>query len=265
MLATVGAKIILVARTEEKLQAAKAEIEAHGKDKGCQVFTYSCDISDATSVDKMVKQVETEHGGVDILINNAARSIRRSVVQSFERFHDFERTMQLNFFGSLRVTMGFLPGMAKKDSGHIINISSIAVLNRTPRFAAYSASKAALEAFSQCANTEFDNIRFTIVNMPLVRTPMIAPTKFYQNVPTMSPEEAALLIKEGIIKQPERIATNLATFAQVLHAIVPRISWLIMNTAYHTFPEVADEKDKSAKELSPAQNLFAQIMRGIHW
>jgi len=155
--------------------------------------------------------------------------------------------------------------MIEKKRGHVINISSIAVLNRTPRFSAYTASKAALEAFSECANTEFDDIDFTIINMPLVRTPMIEPTKFYRNVPTMSPEEATDLVQRAIIEKPERIATRLGIFAQVLHAILPKLSWLIMNTAYHTFPEVADEKDKSAKQLSPAQQAFAQFMRGIHW
>jgi len=256
-----GARVILVARGEDKLLEAKKELEA----KGGKVFIYSCDLSDTAAIDNMVKQVETEHGGVDVLINNAARSIRRSVAMSVDRLHDYERTMQLNFFGSLRVTLGFLPTMIKKKTGHVINISSIAVLNRTPRFSAYTASKAAMEAFSQCANTEFDNIRFTIVNMPLVRTAMIAPTKFYQNVPTMSPEEAADLVQQAIIYKPERIATRLAIFAQVIHAITPKLSWLIMNTAYNTFPEVADEKDKSAKELSPAQQAFSQFMRGIHW
>lgn len=257
-----GAKVILVARDEEKLRLAKADLETR---KGGTVFTYSCDISDPNACDQLVRQVEAEHGGVDILINNAARSIRRSVKMSFDRMHDYERTMQLNFFGSLRITMGFLPKMAEKKQGHVINISSIAVLNRTPRFSAYTASKAALEAFSQCANTEFDDVRFTIVNMPLVRTAMIEPTKFYRNVPTMSPEEATDLIQRAIIEQPERLATRLGIFAQVLHAIVPKLARLVMNTAYHTFPEVADEKDQSAKQLSPAQQAFTQFMRGIHW
>jgi NAD(P)-dependent dehydrogenase (short-subunit alcohol dehydrogenase family) len=257
-----GAKVILVARDEEKLRIAKEDMETR---TGGLVFTYSCDISDTEACDRLVKQVKIDHGGVDILINNAARSIRRSVMMEMERLHDYERTMQLNFFGSLRVTMGFLSTMIEKKRGHVINISSIAVLNRTPRFSAYTASKAALEAFSECANTEFDDIDFTIINMPLVRTPMIEPTKFYRNVPTMSPEEAADLVQRAIIEKPERIATRLGIFAQVLHAILPKLSWLIMNTAYHTFPEVADEKDKSAKQLSPAQQAFAQFMRGIHW
>jgi NAD(P)-dependent dehydrogenase (short-subunit alcohol dehydrogenase family) len=259
--AEAGAKVILVARGEDKLLLAKKEIE----EKGGTVFIYPCDLTDFDAVDKMIQSVETEHGGVDILINNAGRSIRRSVAMSVDRFHDYERVMRLNFFGSLRVTMGFLPTMIKKKQGHVINVSSIAVLNRTPRFSAYSASKAALEAFSNCANTEFNDIKFTIVNMPLVRTPMIEPTKFYRNVPTSSPEDAADLIQHAIIYKPERLATRLGIFAQVLHAIFPKLSWLIMNTAFHSFPEVADEKDESAKRLSPAQNAFAQFMRGIHW
>ncbi len=138
---------------------------------------------------------------MDILINNAGRSIRRAIASSYDRFHDFERTMQLNYFGSLRLIMGFLPGMAARHRGHIVNISSIGVLTNSPRFSAYVSSKAALDAFSRCAQAEFsDNgINFTTINMPLVKTPMIAPTKMYESVPTLSPDEAADMIVDAII------------------------------------------------------------------
>ncbi len=157
-------------------------------------------MADIASCDTLVQRVMNDHGGVDILINNAGRSIRRAIENSLDRFHDYERTMQLNYFGALRLIMGFIPSMLQKKRGHVINISSIGVLSNAPRFSAYVASKAALDAFSRCAVAEFSDsgIEFTTINMPLVRTEMIAPTKIYQHVPTLSPEEAADLIVQAI-------------------------------------------------------------------
>jgi NAD(P)-dependent dehydrogenase (short-subunit alcohol dehydrogenase family) len=135
--------------------------------------------------------------------------------------------MQLNYFGSLRLIMGLLPGMAQRHRGHIINISSIGVLTNAPCFSAYVASKAALDAFSCCAQAEFsDNaINFTTVNMPLVKTPMIAPTKMYDSLPTWSSDEAADFIVEAIVERPVRLATRLGTFAQIFYAIAPRAAF----------------------------------------
>ncbi|MGB2789913.1 MAG: SDR family oxidoreductase, partial [Dokdonella sp.] len=183
--AAAGAKVIVCARGEDELAATKAEIEAAGG----TCHTYRVDLADLASCDEFVAKVSAEHGGADILINNAGRSIRRAIASSYDRFHDFERTMQLNYFGSLRLIMGFLPRMAERHRGHIINISSIGVLTNAPRFSAYVSSKAALDAFSRCAQAEFSDqgINFTTINMPLVKTPMIAPTKMYDSVPTLSP------------------------------------------------------------------------------
>jgi NAD(P)-dependent dehydrogenase (short-subunit alcohol dehydrogenase family) len=177
--------------------------------------------------------------------------------------------MQLNYFGSLRLIMGVLPVMEKKRKGHIINISSIGVLSNAPRFSAYVASKAALDAFSRCASAEFSDagIKFTTINMPLVRTPMIAPTKMYENVPTITPEEAAAMVKQAVIYQPQRIATRLGIFAQVLHAVAPKVSEIVMNSAFRMFPESAAAKGVKAHqaEASQEQVAFASLMRGIHW
>ena len=152
-----------------------------------KVVTYSADLASLESCDTMVAWLIENYGGVDVLINNAGRSIRRGIESSKERFHDYERTMQLNYFGCLRTTMGLLPGMAAKRKGHVVNISSIGVLTNAPRFSAYVASKAALDAWTRCAASEYLDVgvTFTTINMPLVRTPMIAPTKIYQNVPTL--------------------------------------------------------------------------------
>ncbi|MER2603055.1 MAG: SDR family NAD(P)-dependent oxidoreductase, partial [Candidatus Competibacter phosphatis] len=217
----------------------------------------------------LLRRVLDDHGGVDILVNNAGRSIRRAIENSLDRFHDYERTMQLNYFGALRLIMGFIPSMLQKKRGHIINISSIGVLSNAPRFSAYVASKAALDAFSRCAAAEFSDsgIEFTTINMPLVRTAMIAPTKIYEHVPTLSPEEAADLIVQAIIDRPERIATRVGIFAQVLHAVAPKVYAVIMNTAFRLFPEssAAQSQQPDTQEPSLEQISFAQLTRGIYW
>ena len=199
-LASAGAKILLVARNEEKLRETQAEITAAGGES----HTYSADISEAAACEGLVRKVSQDHGGVDVLVNNAGRSIRRSIARSYDRFHDYERTMQLNYFGSLRLTLGFLPGMTERRRGHVINISSIGVLSNAPRFSAYVASKAALDAFTRCAASEYADlgVHFTTINMPLVKTPMIAPTKIYDYVPTLTPDEATGLVVEAIIRNP---------------------------------------------------------------
>ena len=208
-------------------------------------------------------------GPVEVLVNNAGRSIRRGISTSYDRFHDYERTMQLNYFGSLRMIMGVLPMMEKRRSGQIINISSIGVLSNAPRFSAYVASKAALDAFSRCAAAEFSDtgVSFTTINMPLVRTPMIAPTKMYDNVPTISPEEAAAMVKQAVIYKPQRIATRLGVFAQVLHAVAPKVAEIVMNSAFRMLPDSAAAKGlkDQQSEASQEQVAFASLMRGIHW
>ncbi|MFC3193631.1 SDR family oxidoreductase [Marinicella sediminis] len=266
MLADAGAHLIVVARGEEKLnETAKAL-----KKRGAKVSAYTADLSDEKSAKTLVDVVLKDLGGVDYLINNAGRSIRRSIALSYDRFHDFQRTMDLNYFGSLRLIMGFLPGMAERRHGQVINISSIGVLTNAPRFSAYVASKAALDAFSRCAASEYNdhNVAFTTINMPLVRTPMIAPTKMYNNVPTISPEEAALFIKDAIIRRPQRIATRLGIFAQVMHAVAPKSMEVMMNTAFNMFPDSSAARGESSstpREVSPEQMAFASLMRGVHW
>ncbi|MFO1415441.1 MAG: SDR family NAD(P)-dependent oxidoreductase [Burkholderiales bacterium] len=180
--------------------------------------------------------------------------------------------MQLNYFGALRLIIEFLPKMIEQRQGHIINISSIGVLSNAPRFSAYVASKSALDSFSACAASEFldKGVNFTTINMPLVRTPMIAPTKMYENVPTLSPEEAADLVVEAIVYKPVRIATRLGVFGAVCHAAAPRLTQILLNTAFNMFPDSAaaqGKKGESAQqqELSPEQIAFAQLTQGIHW
>ena len=269
--AEAGAITIICGRGEDKLAEAKKEIMAFaGKD--AKVFTYSVDIADAASCAEFVKTLEEVHGGVDFLINNAGRSIRRAIEASYDRFHDYERTMQLNYFGSLRVTMGLLPGMVAKRKGHVVNLSSISVLVNAPRFSAYVASKAALDAWTACAASEFQDqgITFTTVNMPLVRTPMTAPTKIYENMPLLDPGVAADMVVQSCINKPTRVATRLGTTVALLHAVAPRVTQIMMNTTFRMFPDSSaakgDKGEKSAKPgLSAEATAMAEMMRGIHF
>ncbi len=264
-LAEAGAKVIMVARGADALRETQADIDKRGGES----YWYSCDLTSLEEIDALLGKVLADHGHVDILVNNAGRSIRRAIHLSFDRFHDFERTMQLNYFGSLRMTMGLLPTMMERRRGHVINISSIGVLSNAPRFSAYVASKAALDSFARCAAAELSHkgISFTTINMPLVRTPMIAPTRIYENVPTISPEEAAELVAEAVIHKPKRVATRLGISAQILHLLFPKAMEISMNTAFQMFPDSTAAKgvkdDQSA--ASAEQIALAQFTRGIHW
>ena len=266
MMGRAGANVIIVARGEEALVETKAEIEADGG----KAFTYTCDLSDYKDAERLVKEVLDDHGAVDVLVNNAGRSIRRSIAMSYDRFHDYERCMQLNYFGALKLIMGFLPSMTENRRGQVINISSIGVLTNAPRFSAYVASKAALDSFSRCAASEFNDagVSFTTINMPLVRTPMIAPTKIYESVPTITPEDAADMVKQAVIFRPQRIATRLGIFAQVLHSVAPKVAEIVMNSAFRMFPDSsASRGEKPGRDDQPTQEqvAFASLMRGIHW
>jgi len=267
-LAEAGAHVVTIAHDKEQLDETVREFEA----AGLKLHAYFGDLADMASAEAVTGQVLADHGVVDILVNNAGRSIRRAIENSFERFHDYERTMQLNYFGCLKVTMTVLPGMIQQKRGHVLNISSIGVLTNAPRFSAYVASKSALDAWTRCAASEFADrgIHFTTINMPLVKTPMIAPTKLYDQVPTLTPEEAAGLVCEAIIHKPVRVASRLGIFGQTLHALVPRVAQIIMNTTFRMFPDSEAAKKKSAAEQSGEQPsadqvAFQQVMRGIYF
>ena len=267
--AEAGATTIICGRDVDKLEEACKE----AKSKGYTFIAYPADIADMADCDRFIQLLHDNHGGVDFLINNAGRSIRRAIESSYDRFHDYERTMQLNYFGCLRVTMGILPAMVAKKKGHVVNISSIGVLTNAPRFSAYVASKAALDAWTRCASSEFadQGISFTTINMPLVRTPMIAPTGLYNNVPTLSPEEAADMIAQACIFKPVRIATRLGITGQLMHALVPRVAQIAMNTSFRMFPDSSAAKGAKPGEKPAKQQLSAeaiamqQMMRGIHF
>jgi NAD(P)-dependent dehydrogenase (short-subunit alcohol dehydrogenase family) len=263
-LARAGAQTLIVARDQEKLDRTRDEFSG----EGLEIEAYSADISDPAQCTAFIQRVLSEHGGIDILVNNAGRSIRRSVEHSYDRLHDLERLMRLNYFAAVQLAMGFLPGMAERRSGHIVNISSISALVAVPRFSAYVASKAALEGWSDCAASEFFDrgVAFTNVNMPIVRTEMIAPTKFYEHVPTLDPAEAAELAVEAIIDRAPRVATRLGRFGQVTRAVSPAALRIVLNTAFRMFPESAAASGVKEAEIAPSadQIAFTQLLKGLY-
>jgi NAD(P)-dependent dehydrogenase (short-subunit alcohol dehydrogenase family) len=261
-----GGVVLLVARSADKLRDLQQQIEKAGG----VAHVHAADLASLESCEALVKEVTEQHGGVDVLINNAGRSIRRSLALSCERFHDFERTMQLNYFGALKLILGFLPGMRERKRGHFVNVSSIGVQTNVPRFSAYVASKAALDAFSRCAAGELvdDGVDITTIHMPLVRTEMIAPTRIYDAFPTLSVDEAAELICGALIDRPKRVSTRLGVFGQVAYALAPKAVDVVMNTAYRLFPDSAaarGERSATAEEPSTEAVAFAHLIPGVHW
>jgi NAD(P)-dependent dehydrogenase (short-subunit alcohol dehydrogenase family) len=264
-LARAGGIPLLVARSADKLEEVRDEIELFGG----SAYVYTADVSDTESIEQLVAQVLSDHPAVDVLVNNAGRSIRRSIALSYDRFHDFERTIQLNYLGAVKLILALLPHMRARKSGHIVNISSIGVQTSPPRFSAYVASKAALDAFTRVVGSETiaDRVTFTTIHMPLVRTPMIAPTKLYNSFPTISPEEAADLICEAVRKKPKQINTRLGTFGEVAYALAPKAVDQLLHLAYRVFPDSAAAKGTVGGDeaVSREQLALAHLTRGVHW
>jgi NAD(P)-dependent dehydrogenase (short-subunit alcohol dehydrogenase family) len=262
-----GARVLLVSRTAERLDELKAEIEAAGG----VAWTYPTDLSDMDACERMVARVLEDHGRVDLLVNNAGRSIRRSLAQSLDRFHDFERTMRLNYFGAVKLMLALVPGMRERRSGHIINISSIGVQSYPPRFGAYVASKSALAALSRCIQPELadDGIAVTNIHMPLVRTPMIAPTGIYQNFPTIDTDQAAEMVLQAILSRPPEVSTRLGKLSEAVDTVSPGLLSFVMTGAYHAFPDSAprdgEGRSGDGEEMSVEAAAMAYLMRGVHF
>jgi len=261
LLSECGAHVILLARTEDKLKMVKENIETLG---GAASY-YPCDLTNMDEIEKTSEKILADFKHVDVLVNNAGRSIRRSVHESVNRFHDFERTMEINYFGAVKIILGFLPTMIGRQTGQIVNISSIGVLANSPRFSAYVASKAALDAFSRClaAEVKGDNIKVTNIFMPLVRTPMIAPTKLYRYMPALMPEEAAMMVAKAIVHKPNSIASNMGKFASATYSLVPAFNVGVQSIGYRIFPSSTAAQTTDSKP-NLAQRAFAKILPGEH-
>ena len=256
-----GGIILLVARRKDQLEEVKNEIESSGG----TAHVHPADLTNMDDIDRMCAEVLEQHETIDILVNNAGKSIRRSVDRAYDRFHDYQRTMQLNYFAAVKLILNVLPVMRERKSGHIVNVSTIGLQMNTPRFSAYVASKAALDAFSRSIGPEIinDGVHITTVYMPLVRTPMIAPTKIYDRFPTLSPHDAGHMIAEAIRKRPKRVATALGSLGQLTYAIAPGAQDLVVNRAYHLIPE-GDQKEPD-HQPTPEERAFVRATRGVHW
>jgi len=230
-----GAVVLLVARRAEELERVAVEIAAAGG----AAHTYVCDLTDGDSVDALVADVLAEHGAVDMLVNNAGRSIRRSLEYSYDRMHDFERTMAVNYFGPVRLTLGLLPAMRAQRFGHVVNVVTWGVQIKAPRFAAYIASKTALDTFSRIAGREAyaDNVTFTNLRLSLVRTRMIAATDAYDRAPAKTPEQAAALVVKALEDRPLTIGTPVSNIAEVLNLVAPRLMDAVSARASQHFPD----------------------------
>jgi NAD(P)-dependent dehydrogenase (short-subunit alcohol dehydrogenase family) len=262
--AQAGGIPVLVARGKDKLEATRATIEG----RGGTAHVYPCDLSDLEAIDALCTQLTTDLPSIDYVVNNAGRSIRRSLKLSQDRFHDFERTMQLNYFGAIRLVMRLIPKMLEGRRGHIVNISSIGVQTNPPRFSAYVASKAALDAWSNVVASELvgDGITFTSIHMPLVRTPMIAPTKIYDKFPTISPAQAADLVIKAMVERPHEINTLLGNAGAVAHTVAPKLAFRVLNMAYHVFPDSAAAKGEGSQGTRESEQIMlAKVFKGVHW
>lgn len=234
-LAAAGATVLLVARTREKLEVIAEDI----RQQGGKAFVYDGNLAVMEDCDRVCQQALTDHGRVDILINNAGRSIRRSIKFALDRFHDYERTMQLNYFGSVRMALNLLPGMLERNEGHIVNVSTVGVQANPARFSAYLSSKWALEGWSWVAANELAHTGVTVstINYPLVRTPMIAPTKIYEYTPTMSPAKAVSWMLDVIITRNKRKVGPMGLAALSMYYLLPKTSESIVNLGYQVVYE----------------------------
>ncbi|GAB2992178.1 SDR family oxidoreductase [Amycolatopsis acidiphila] len=265
-----GGVPLLVARRQHELEEVRDEIVAAGG----SASVYPADLTDEESINKLVKQILDEHGRIDMLVNNAGRSIRRSIKLSFDRFHDYERAMAINYFGAVRLILAVLPHMSERKFGHIVNVSSIGVQGIAPRFSAYVASKAALDYFSKIAATEThgDGITFTTIHMPLVRTPMIRPTKIYDAFPTKSPDQAAEMVLRALKDRPKHIGTPEGYLIQAAYTFLPGLVDAVAYEGFRIFPDSAAaggtgeiKFGKGERHLSKAATRLIRLTRGFHW
>jgi NAD(P)-dependent dehydrogenase (short-subunit alcohol dehydrogenase family) len=266
-IAEAGGEVVLVARTPENLEKVADEIRSDGG----IAHVYPCDLTDMDAIAAMADKVLADLGGVDILINNAGRSIRRSLALSYDRIHDYQRTMQLNYLGAVQLILKFIPGMRERGYGQIINVSSVGVQTRAPRFGAYIASKAALDSLCDALQAEVvnDDVKFTTVHMALVRTPMISPTKMYDKFPALTPDQAAGVITDAIVHRPRRASSPFGQVAAVADAVNPAVMDRVRSRAFSMFDDSSaakgDESDSSAPQFDSRSETFVRATRGIHW
>jgi thioester reductase-like protein/short-subunit dehydrogenase involved in D-alanine esterification of teichoic acids len=281
-----GATVFALARNGNALDDLVAEIRSNGG----QAYAFTCDVTDSGSVEHTVKDILGRFDHVDYLVNNAGRSIRRSVVNSTDRLHDYERVMAVNYFGAVRMVLALLPHWRERRFGHVVNVSSAGVQARSPKYSSYLPTKAALDAFSEVVSSETlsDHITFTNIHMPLVATPMIVPSRRLNPVPPVSPEHAAAMVVRGLIDKPTRIDTPLGTLAEAGNYLTPKLSRRILHQLYLGYPDSAAargedapkpvvEQQSSRRPKRPARAAVARmrvpgpvkravrLVPGVHW
>ncbi|OBH94124.1 SDR family oxidoreductase [Mycobacterium sp. E2733] len=256
-----GATVFALARNADALDQLVAEIRASGGD----AHAFTCDVTDSTSVEHTVKDILGRFDHVDYLVNNAGRSIRRSVVNSTDRLHDYERVMAVNYFGAVRMVLALLPHWRERRFGHVVNVSSAGVQARNPKYSSYLPTKAALDAFADVVGSETlsDHITFTNIHMPLVRTPMIAPSHRLNPVPAISPERAAAMVVRGLVEKPARIDTPLGTLAEVGNYFAPRTSRRILHQLYLGYPDSAAARGLTIEPAAAPPRKPRRPARGV--
>ncbi|ORA49493.1 short chain dehydrogenase [Mycolicibacterium celeriflavum] len=278
-----GATVFALARNADALDELVADIRAAGG----RAHAFTCDVTDSASVESTVKDILGRFDHVDYLVNNAGRSIRRSVVASTDRLHDYERVMAVNYFGAVRMVLALLPHWRERRFGHVVNVSSAGVQARNPKYSSYLPTKAALDAFADVVATETlsDHITFTNIHMPLVRTPMIAPSRRLNPVPAISAEHAAAMVVRGLIDKPARIDTPLGTLADFGNYFTPRLSRRVLHQLYLGFPDSAAARGEPSAQTRPSGTrrprrptravptlrvprpvkTAARLVPGVHW
>lgn len=226
-LADTGAHLLLVARTADKLVEVQRKVEA----RGGRADVFACDLTDVKQVESLLEKLHAHPGGIDVVVNNAGKSIRRSIFDSLDRLHDFSRTMNLNYFGPVQLLLSLIPMLVSKQ-GHVINVSAVNVLLvPAPKWAAYQASKTAFDQWFRCVGPELNarGVATTSIYLPLVRTRMIEPTKEYDRVPAMQPEDVARLICRSINSRRRTYAPYWMLAAQ-LASVLFRWPWEVIVT-----------------------------------
>jgi NAD(P)-dependent dehydrogenase (short-subunit alcohol dehydrogenase family) len=277
-----GATVFALARNGGALDDLIAEI----RESGGSAYAFTCDVTDTSSVEHTIKDILGQFGHVDYLVNNAGRSIRRSVVNSTERFHDYERVMAVNYFGAVRMVLALLPHWRERRFGHVVNVSSAGAQARNPKYSSYIPTKAALDAFADVVGTETlsDHITFTNVHMPLVRTPMITPSRRLNPSRPISAEHAAAIVVRALVEKPTRIDHPLGTIAEAGNYFTPKFARRILHQLYLGFPdspaargETEETPSVSRRPRRPARGAVrklrvprpvrraARLVPGVHW
>ncbi|AXT86922.1 short-chain dehydrogenase [Aeromicrobium sp. A1-2] len=220
-LARLGATVCLLARREDDLEIIRAEIAAAGG----TAHTYAVDLADPEAAEAVAARLLAEHPRIDALVNNAGRSIRRPITDSLDRVHDYERTMAINYFGAVRLTLALVPRFLEQGHGHVVVSSSMSTQVPIPLFSAYLASKAALESFTRSLTAELGHqgVTSTVVYFPMVRTEMSGATSIYQAMPMLSADKAANWLVKAVVDKPTRVTSLPGAMGELGMATLPGV------------------------------------------